>query len=102
MTSVVEEKVEEAVVEENVTPYVAPEYELSEDRSTKSRVTTIVGMFFAMLFAFGGIYMMGQAFDVPEQYAAFLFGGGVLVDAFGFWLAFWLVHRIDADNIKKK
>ena len=86
------------VVNEGVSTLAAPSYEISEDRSSKSRITTIVGIFFAMLFAFGGIWMMGQAFEIPEQYAALMFGGGVLTDAFGFWLAFWAIHKIDAEG----
>lgn len=73
-------------------------YEQAQDTSTKSRVTTIVGLIFAMVLAFGGIYMMGQAFD-NEEYGLYIFGGGLLIDALGFWLAFYLIPKLDGDRV---
>lgn len=46
----------------------------------------------AMVFILGGFFMMGSSFSFHE-YAFPLFIGGVLVDAFGFWLAFGIIPK---------
>lgn len=74
-------------------------YEDAQDLTPKSRVLTIIGLIFALILAFGGIYMMGQAFEYGEEWGAWLFGGGIVVDALGFWLAFYLVPKLDGDRV---
>ncbi|MGB3414269.1 MAG: hypothetical protein WBA28_06090 [Microbacteriaceae bacterium] len=88
----------QAVVQDS--QYSAPEYVISEDLTTKSKVTTFFGILIGLILAFGGIYMMGQAFEVPEEWGAIMFGGGILVDAMGFWVAFWVIHQIDGQQQK--
>lgn len=44
----------------------------------------------AMVLVFGGFYVMGLAFSIHE-WAIWLFGGGIVVDAIGFWIAFGLI-----------
>ncbi|MEB4614057.1 hypothetical protein OOT08_05340 [Leucobacter sp. M11] len=54
---------------------------------------TILVAIIACVLVFGGFYMMGLAFSVPG-WEIWLFCGGILVDAFGLWLAMgWLPGR---------
>lgn len=48
----------------------------------------------AMVLVFGGFYMMALAFSMHE-WALWLFGGGIVVDAIGFWIAFGLIPSRD-------
>lgn len=74
-------------------PAPAPLFEPSQTpRVPASDITLIV---LAMVLVFGGFYMMGLAFSY-EHLAFWLFGGGIVVDAIGFWIAFGVIPARDA------
>ncbi|MCW2287151.1 hypothetical protein [Leucobacter luti] len=52
--------------------------------------STVIGFIIAAALVFGGFYMMGMAFSVPGA-EFWLFGGGIVVDAVGLWVAFGLI-----------
>lgn len=52
--------------------------------------STIIGFIVAAALVFGGFYMMGMAFSVPGA-EFWLFGGGIVIDAIGLWVAFGLI-----------
>lgn len=54
---------------------------------------TIAWVVVACALVFGGFYLMGLAFSVPG-WEVWLFCGGIMIDAFGLWLALgWLPGR---------
>lgn len=42
-----------------------------------------------------GLYLMGIAFDVPENLGLVTFGGGILAVAAGVFIPVHILHRID-------
>ncbi|MFC4223142.1 hypothetical protein [Lysinibacter cavernae] len=65
-----------------------------ERSSGTTSLVTVLGLIFAFLLVFGGFYVIGSAF-AAEGYEAIVFGAGVLIDALGLWIAFWLISKID-------
>ncbi len=55
---------------------------------------SIIGFIVAAALVFGGFYMMGMAFSVPGA-EIWLFGGGIMVDALGLWIAFGLIPALE-------
>ncbi len=55
------------------------------------------GIGFVVSFAFFalGLYLMGSAFDVPENLGLVTFGGGLLAVAVGIFIPVHIMHRID-------
>lgn len=45
------------------------------------------------VFVFGGFWVMSLAFSY-EDIAIWLFGGGIILDALGLWMAFGLAPRL--------
>lgn len=68
----------------------APERLFEPSPTPRLPASEIVLILLAMALVFGGFYMMALAFSVPE-WAFWLFGGGIVVDAIGFWVAFGLI-----------
>lgn len=65
-----------------------------EPRSTRDKTITVLAVIISMAFAFGGIFVMGQAFEYPDI-AAYVFLGGLLLNAFGFAIGLHIVKRFD-------
>lgn len=72
----------------------APQALFVPNPAPKHSAATIIGFIVAALFVFGGIYMVGLAFSVPGA-EFWLFGGGLVVDAIGLWIAFGLIPALE-------
>ncbi|MBP6683963.1 MAG: hypothetical protein KA158_00960 [Leucobacter sp.] len=75
---------------ESTTETAAPERLFEPSPTPRMPASEIAFIILAMVLVFGGFYMMALAFSVPE-WAFWLFGGGIIVDAIGFWVAFGLI-----------
>ena len=74
----------------------APEPLFQPSHTPRLPALDIVLIIVSMLLVFGGFYMMALAFSIHE-WAIWLFVGGIVVDAIGFWIAFGLLPARD-DN----
>lgn len=70
------------------------------DPNPRITATEIALFLFSAIFVFGGFYVMGLAFSFPGL-GFQMFGGGLLLDAFGLWIAFGLVPAWRAKQEKK-
>ncbi|KAM9863936.1 hypothetical protein ACI1US_00095 [Leucobacter sp. BZR 635] len=75
---------------ESTTETPAPKPLFEPSPTPRMPASEIFLIILAMVLVFGGFYMMGLAFSVPE-WAFWLFGGGIIVDAIGFWVAFGII-----------
>ncbi|MFA5605678.1 MAG: hypothetical protein WDA07_00620 [Leucobacter sp.] len=61
--------------------------------SPRPRITfgTAILVLLTVILVFGGFYLMGAAFSVPEEQAFWVFAAALALDTIGFWIAFGII-----------